>query len=87
MSIKTYDCTGGRASRVGFCQGCYTMEEVPDQHGQRYGEWVSLADYERLEKAATEVLMTYMPNFNDSRTVDDCLVGLAAAVAGIPNVG
>lgn len=78
MSVKTYDCTSGGAQ---WCQGCYTMTEVPDEHGKRYGDWVRLEDYERLEKAATDVLMTYMPNFNDSRTVDDCLVGLAAAVA------
>lgn len=37
----------------------------------------------RLKDAAEEVLRTYMPHFNDSRVVDDCLVGLAAAVAGI----
>lgn len=30
---------------------------------------------------ANEVLKKYMPQFNDSRAVDDCLVGLAAAVA------
>jgi hypothetical protein len=32
-----------------------------------------------LRKAADEVLRTYMPQFPDSRAVDDCLVGLAAA--------
>jgi hypothetical protein len=37
----------------------------------------------QLEAAATEVLRVYMPQFNDSRAVDDCLVGLAAAVANI----
>jgi hypothetical protein len=37
---------------------------------------------ERLEAAANEVLRVYMPQFNDSRAVDDCLVGLAAAVSG-----
>lgn len=36
-----------------------------------------------LEEAANEVLRVYMPQFNDSRTVDDCLVGLAAAVADV----
>jgi hypothetical protein len=36
----------------------------------------------QLERAANEVLRVYMPQFNDSRAVDDCLVGLAAAVAG-----
>lgn len=39
---------------------------------------------ERLETAANEVLRFYMPQFNDSRAVDDCLVGLAAAVADVP---
>lgn len=34
---------------------------------------------EALEKASDEVLRTYMPIFPDSRAVDDCLVGLAAA--------
>lgn len=29
---------------------------------------------------ANKVLERYMPRFNDSRAVDDCLVGLAAAV-------
>lgn len=36
-----------------------------------------------LEEAANKVLETYMPMFNDSRAVDDCLVGLAAAVANV----
>lgn len=40
-------------------------------------------EYTRLEAAANEVLRVYMPQFNDSRTVDDCLVGLAAAVAKV----
>jgi hypothetical protein len=35
-----------------------------------------------LEAAAKDVLKTYMPQFSDSRAVDDCLVALAAAVAG-----
>lgn len=39
--------------------------------------------YATLEAAANEVLRIYMPQFNDSRTVDDCLVGLAAAVCGV----
>ena len=30
---------------------------------------------------AEKCLAAYMPQFNDSRAVDDCLVGLAAAVA------
>lgn len=34
-----------------------------------------------LVKTANEVLRTYMPQFPDSRAVDDCLVGLAGAVA------
>ena len=32
-----------------------------------------------LRKAADEVLRAYMPQFPDSRAVDDCLVALAAA--------
>lgn len=32
-----------------------------------------------LRKAADDVLRAYMPQFNDSRAVDDCLVALAAA--------
>jgi hypothetical protein len=37
----------------------------------------------RLEAAANDVLKAYMmPQFNDSRAVDDCLVALAAAVVG-----
>jgi hypothetical protein len=36
-----------------------------------------------LEAAANEVLRVYMHKFNDSRAVDDCLVGLAAVVAGV----
>lgn len=39
-------------------------------------------ELETLRKAANEVLRVYMPQFNDSRAVDDCLVGLAAAVSG-----
>lgn len=39
------------------------------------------AAIERLRIAAEEVLRTYMPQFPDSRAVDDCLVGLAAALA------
>ena len=39
--------------------------------------------YARLESAASQVLTTYMPQFPDSRHVDDCLVALAAAVAGV----
>jgi hypothetical protein len=42
-----------------------------------------LAKHKALEAAADEVLRVYMPQFNDSRAVDDGLVGLAAAVAGI----
>lgn len=34
-----------------------------------------------LLAAAEEVLRVYMPQFPDSRAVDDCLVGLAMAVA------
>jgi hypothetical protein len=41
-----------------------------------------IKDYRRLEDAANEVLRVYMPQFTDSRAVDDCLVGLAAAVSG-----
>lgn len=37
-----------------------------------------------LRAAADEVLRTYMPQFPDSRAVDDCLVALAAARSGIP---
>jgi hypothetical protein len=36
-----------------------------------------------IAAAADEVLRVYMPQFTDSRAVDDCLVGLAAAVAGV----
>ena len=42
----------------------------------------ALCDLERLTAAANEVLRVYMPQFNDSRAVDDCLVELAAIVAG-----
>lgn len=38
-----------------------------------------LAELQRLRKAADEVLKSYMPQFPDSRAVDDVLVGLAAA--------
>jgi hypothetical protein len=37
----------------------------------------------RLDAAANAVLRVHMPLFGDSRTVDDCLVALAAAVAGV----
>lgn len=40
-----------------------------------------------LEAAANEVLRVYMPQFNDSRAVDDCLVGLAAAVCSTDSGG
>lgn len=36
-------------------------------------------ELDALRKAADEVLRTYMPQFPDSRAVDDCLVSLAAA--------
>lgn len=36
-------------------------------------------ELDALRKAADEVLRVYMPQFPDSRAVDDCLVGLAAA--------
>lgn len=49
--------------------------------GQR--QWVEKERFDTLEKAANEVLRVYMSQFNDSRSVDDCLVGLAAAVAGV----
>lgn len=35
----------------------------------------------RLEAAAENVLRTYMPQFPDSRAVDDCLVALAVVTA------
>jgi hypothetical protein len=41
---------------------------------------VLASDYEHLAAAANEVLRQYMPQFTDSRSVDDCLVGLAAAL-------
>lgn len=44
---------------------------------------VRAARYEALEAAANEVLRVYMPQFESSLTVDDCLVRLAAAVAGV----
>lgn len=47
------------------------------------GMLVDYAEYHKLKLAAEEVLRVYMPQFNDSRAVDDCLVGLAAAVSGI----
>jgi len=54
------------------------------------GVWVPVCQYDlalarikQYEAAAEEVLQAYMPQFNDSRAVDDCLVGLAMAVAGI----
>lgn len=39
------------------------------------------AHIDQLTAAANEVLRVYMPQFPDSRAVDDCLVGLASAVA------
>lgn len=39
----------------------------------------------QLETAANEVLRVYMPQFNDSRAVDECLVALALAVSGGSN--
>lgn len=36
-----------------------------------------------LLDAANAVLVHFMPTFSDSRAVDDCLVQLAAAVAGV----
>jgi hypothetical protein len=39
--------------------------------------------YAALIVAAEEVLRAYMPQFNDSRAVDDCLVALAKAVGGV----
>lgn len=45
--------------------------------------WIDLqSKVGRLEAAANEVLKAYMPKFPNSLAVDDCLVGLAAAVAG-----
>jgi hypothetical protein len=52
MSIKTYDCTSGGAQ---WCQGCYTMDEMPDFLGKRQGDWVNLADYEKLEATLKRV--------------------------------
>lgn len=40
--------------------------------------------YAALQAAALEVLRVFMPQFNDSRAVDDCLVALAAAVCRVP---
>jgi hypothetical protein len=37
-------------------------------------------EYDSLLAAANEVLRTYMPQFPDSRAVDDCLVNLAAVI-------
>jgi hypothetical protein len=43
-----------------------------------------LADRVReFEAAGNEVLDAYMPQFNDSRAVDNCLVRLAAVVANV----
>lgn len=42
-------------------------------------------ELDALRKAADEVLRTYMPQFPDSRAVDECLVGLAA-VRSAPTV-
>ena len=36
-------------------------------------------ELEALRKSADDVLRTYMPQFPDSRAVEDSLVGLAAA--------
>lgn len=38
----------------------------------------------KLEAAAENVLRTYMPQFPDSRAVDDCLVELAAVTCSSP---
>lgn len=39
-------------------------------------------ELDALRKAADGVLKTYMPQFPDSRAVDDCLVALASARSG-----
>ncbi len=72
MALKTYDCTGGGAQ---YCQGCYTMEEVPDDpNGTRYGDWVRLEDYERLEKLLFDAKR--MAEFGDiNEDMDDDGIG------------
>jgi hypothetical protein len=65
-------------------QGCNDNGiEIVEECTDGTGPWVRNIRAERLKAAANEVLRLYMPQFNDSRAVDGCLVGLAAAVAGI----
>ena len=66
------------------------LEKIAEEIGAHFGYSSAHAiafdglmdELETLSKAANEVLRVYMPQFNDSRAVDDCLVGLAAAVSG-----
>lgn len=53
---------------------CAASEAMPES------ESAGIAQLMQLRSAAEEVLRVYMPQFPDSRAVDDCLVGLAAAL-------
>jgi hypothetical protein len=74
-----------KASRQNYTllvEGCYDNGiDIVEECTDGTGPWVRNLRAERVENAANEVLRVYMPQFNDSRTVDDCLVGLAVAVA------
>lgn len=58
-------------SDVGFLLGF--IDRLWNEYSRRGNE------LEPLQAAADEVLRAYMPQFPDSRAVDDCLVALAAA--------
>lgn len=70
-----HDCTG------------YPCFYIHGMSGDQKRDEKALASHVRLFTAApellaaaNEVLARYMPQFNDSRAVDDCLVQLAVAV-------
>lgn len=69
--VDKYRCYGKDA--LGYPYDALSIKE-PD------GDWVKAEDYDALLAAANEVLRSYMPQFTDSRAVDDCLVNLAAAI-------
>lgn len=64
----------GEPGYIECCALREALEELSSKQNDRIRD---------LEAAANEVLRIYMPQFESSLTVDDCLVRLAAAVAGV----
>lgn len=60
--------------RTDWATICAASEAMPES------ESAAVDRFMQLRSAAEEVLRIYMPQFPDSRAVDDCLVGLAAAL-------